>query len=115
VGCHTDDGFYVVASDSGVRATSFDRGASASDPTDNNRVSPNAAVCSVCHVSSDARSHMVQNGGSFDVCQELDGTSRQRVDMCGPGGDKSGRLVIESCQVCHAPGRIADVAIAHGL
>lgn len=112
--CHTDDGFFPVAADSGVLATSVDRGALPVDPTDNNRISPNSAACSVCHSSADARAHMMQNGGSFDACQETDGTLRERVDVCGLGGDKSGMLVIESCLVCHGPGRIADVAAAHG-
>jgi len=113
--CHTSDGFYPVTSDSGVLATSFNRGTDPNDPTDNNRVSPNSAVCSVCHTSADAHAHMIGNGGSFDMCQELDGTARQRIDMCGPGGNKTGSLVMEACTVCHGPGRIADVALSHGL
>jgi len=114
--CHTDEAFYPVASDSGVLATSFTAGTLDLDPTDNARTSPNSAVCSVCHASSDARAHMVQaGGGSFDACQEADGTLRQRVDTCGPGGDKTGMVIAESCSVCHGPGRIADVAVSHAL
>ena len=115
VACHTDDGFYPVTSDSGVLATSVNRGTDEADPTDNNRESPNSAVCGVCHQSADARSHMQSNGGSFDACQESDGTLLQRVDSCGPGGDKTGTLLEESCSVCHGPGRVSDTADAHGL
>lgn len=115
VACHSDDGFFPVAADGGVRATSVNRGAAASDPTDNNRISANSAACSVCHASADAKAHMMQNGGSFDACTEADGALRQRVDICGSGGDKSGILVVESCPVCHGPGRNADVAVVHGI
>jgi OmcA/MtrC family decaheme c-type cytochrome len=115
VACHTDNGFYPVASDSGVLATSFNRGTVGTDPTDNNRISPNSSACGVCHASSDAQAHMIANGGSFDACQETDGTLRQRLDMCGPGGDKSGSLIRESCTVCHGPGRSSDVANVHSI
>ena len=115
VACHTDDGFYPVATDSGVLATSFNQGTVATDPTDNNRMSPNSAACSVCHASADAQAHMIGNGGSFDACQETDGTLRQRLDTCGPGGNKNGPLVNESCTVCHGPGRFSDVADVHSI
>ena len=113
--CHTEDGFYPVSSDSGVFATSFDQGMNPADPTDNTRASPNSATCGVCHTSSDARAHMTGNGGSYDACTETDGTTRERVNFCGPGGNKSGALVQESCTVCHGPGRFADTADAHSL
>ena len=113
--CHTDDGFYPVSTDSGVLATSINRGTVPTDPTDNNRITPNSAACGVCHESADAQVHMEQNGGSFDACQETDGTVRERIDFCGPGGNKTGALVLESCTVCHDDGRSADVARAHNL
>jgi len=113
--CHTGDGFYPVAADSGVLATSINRGSIVNDPTDNNRISPNSATCGVCHATADAEVHMVQNGGWFDACQESDGSLRQRVDVCGAGGDKSGPPVLESCGVCHGPGRSADIAPSHDL
>ncbi len=114
-GCHTDDGYYPVEVDSGVLATSFDRGSDAADPSTNTRTSPNSASCGVCHSSADAEAHMIANGGWFDACQEPDGLLRQRVDFCGPGGDKSGFPVLESCTVCHGEGRSSDVGVVHGL
>jgi hypothetical protein len=35
--------------------------------------------------------------------------------MCGPGGNKNGPLVSESCTVCHGPGRFSDVANVHNI
>ena len=113
--CHTDQGFYPVASDSGVLATSVNRGSDELDPTDNNRITANAAACSVCHSSDSARSHMEGRGSSFDACQEVDGTVRARVDVCGPGGDKSGAPAVENCTGCHGPGGRSDLAVVHGL
>ncbi len=115
VACHTDDGFYPVTIDSGVLSTSVNRGTDTKDPTDNNRISPNSATCSVCHSTASAQLHMEQNGGNFDLCQESDGVMRARVDICGTGGDKSGAIVQEGCPTCHAKGRIADVAVSHSL
>lgn len=113
--CHTDDGFYPIELGSGILSTSVNRGADSFDLTDNNRQSPNAGTCSVCHSDATAEVHMEQNGASFDACEESDGTLRVRVDACGPGGDKSGAIVQESCTVCHDAGRSADVAVMHNL
>jgi OmcA/MtrC family decaheme c-type cytochrome len=115
IACHTDDGFYPVTSDSGVLATSTNRGSDPALPDTNNRYSANAAACGVCHTDADAQVHMVQNGSSFDACQEMDGMLRERIDICGTGGDKTGALVVESCSVCHGPGRSADTAVVHKL
>jgi OmcA/MtrC family decaheme c-type cytochrome len=108
--CHTDDGFYPVAFDSGVLATTISTGADPASPLDDVNITPNAATCSACHTASDARLHMEQNGASFDACQDADGNLTVRVDTCGgtPGPTTS-----ESCTVCHGPGRIADVADRH--
>jgi OmcA/MtrC family decaheme c-type cytochrome len=113
--CHTTEGFYPVAADSGVLATSISRGADQTDPTDNNRISPNTAACSVCHASESATDHMTTLSGSFDACQETDGSLRERVDFCGPGGDKNGALIVETCADCHGAGKFSDVALVHEL
>ena len=110
--CHSDDGFYPVASDSGVLATTIDTGANRASPLDDVNITPNAAVCSSCHTSSVAASHIKGNGGSFDACQGADGTLTARVDTCGgtPGPTTS-----EGCPACHGPGGYADVAVKHKL
>jgi OmcA/MtrC family decaheme c-type cytochrome len=113
--CHTDEGFYPVTPDSGVLATSINRGPDETDPTDNNRISPNTSACGICHSSEGEVRHMEALGGSFDACQELDGSLRERVNFCGPGGDKTGELISESCGNCHGSGRRSDVAVVHSL
>jgi len=58
-------------------------------------MSPTVAVCSACHDSSDALSHMKGNSGSFYAARSAAlGTS-------------------ETCLVCHGTGRTADIAVMH--
>jgi OmcA/MtrC family decaheme c-type cytochrome len=108
--CHTDDGFYPVASDSGVLATTISTGANRASPLDDVNITPNAAACSSCHTSSDAAFHMKEHGASFDACQGADGNLSVRVDTCGV---TQGPTIGESCPVCHGPGRDKDVAVEH--
>jgi OmcA/MtrC family decaheme c-type cytochrome len=126
--CHTDDGFYPVASDSGVLATSVNRGDSGAttpppveeDPSNNNRYSPNAAACGVCHdddmnnLGVHDRDHMENYGSSFDACQDQSGALSERVNFCGTGGTP-GALVTENCTGCHGQGGSIDVAVRHRL
>jgi hypothetical protein len=44
---------------------------------------------------------MLQNGGSKDLRKNADGTTE--------GGS------LETCQLCHGPGRTADVKVLHGV
>jgi hypothetical protein len=84
-----------------VLATTVDVGADRSTLTDDIAISPNAAVCSSCHTDSLAAEHMKQNGGDFAA-----------------GKDDSGVLIssgVETCQLCHGPGRANDVKEAHGV
>jgi len=57
--------------------------------------SPTTAVCSACHDSSDAISHMKSNTGTF---------YQPRSAALG---------VTETCLVCHGTGRTADIAVMH--
>jgi OmcA/MtrC family decaheme c-type cytochrome len=102
--CHAGDSFYPV-NQNFVLATTTDTGADLADPTDDVNISPNASVCSGCHTSDPTVSHMIINGASFNASQDADGIL---VDL-----DTNG-VVVESCEVCHAAGAIADVGVAHG-
>ncbi len=112
--CHTDGGYYPVNFDSGVLATTISTGADLASPLDDVNITPNAAVCSSCHTTSDAKLHMEQNGASFDACQGADGTLSVRVNYCGAGGTP-GPTTAESCPTCHGKGRIADVKVVHNV
>jgi OmcA/MtrC family decaheme c-type cytochrome len=100
--CHTDtsyllSGAWAQPSANGILGSAIDTGASATDPTDNVRISPIAAVCSSCHDSAVAKLHMEDpgSGGNFSVL--------------------SGTPVSESCALCHGVGRVLDVKTVHGV
>jgi len=98
-GCHVPGGYYPV-NPADVLGTTVD----ANDPaihTDDRVISPNTAVCSSCHVSSLAASHMEQNGGDFNATKTADS------QLVSSG--------VETCQLCHGEGRSADVAVMHGV
>ena len=84
-----------------ILGTTISVGADATSPTDDVVISPNAAVCSSCHVSDLAKLHMEQNGGNFAATKNPDST-------LNPAD-------VESCALCHGPGRSADVAEVHGV
>ena len=58
-------------------------------------MSPTVSVCSACHDSNEAVSHMRSNTGSFYA---------PRSAAVGVG---------ETCLVCHGTGRTADIAVVH--
>ena len=99
-GCHLENTYYPVDATT-ILATSVDAGADRSTLTDDVAISPNTAVCSACHVSSLAAEHMLQNGGDFTAGKDDTGT------MISAG--------VETCDVCHGPGRSADVKEIHGV
>lgn len=71
-----------------------------SNPDDNVRISPTAAVCSSCHDGSEVLSHMVQTGGaSFNTTQAA----------------LNQGLVRERCNSCHGPGKEESVRNAHDI
>jgi len=96
-GCHLADTYFPVDS-TRVFGTTFD----VNDPailTDDRVVSPNASVCSACHIDTLDIEHMQQNGGDFNASKAVDGTLISAE--------------IETCEVCHGPGRTADVKVMH--
>jgi len=99
-GCH-EEGTYYPVDPGAVLGTTVDDGADPATPIDDVVVSPNAAVCSACHVSDLARQHMIQNGGDFNATKAADST------LISSG--------VETCELCHGEGRTADVEAAHGV
>jgi len=109
MGCHKAGTFYPV-DPSKVLGSTFLRGAlGGSEYTDDTAVTPNATVCGGCHIadmvglvngtSTDpVAAHMATNGASFGATRNADGT------LVSP---------IETCSVCHGPGRSSDVAVKH--
>lgn len=98
-GCHRTDTYYPVDT-TVVNGPTVD----AVDPalyTDDVAVSANASVCGGCHVGAAAAGHMRLNGADYNA-----------------GKDAGGRLVsssLETCTLCHGPGRISDVKEVHNV
>ena len=92
-------GAWITPAVSGILGSTVSTGASATDPTDNLRISPTASVCSSCHDDALAKNHMQDPnmGGSFSVTQAaINATS-------------------EHCVLCHGVGSFADVQTVHGV
>jgi len=99
-GCHQANTYYPVDT-AKVLGTTVSVGANQASPTDDVVISPNTAVCSACHFSALEAQHMIQNGGDFAATKAADST------LISSG--------VETCQLCHGPGRIADVKVMHGV
>lgn len=69
------------------------------DPSDDLKISPTAAVCSSCHDSAVAQSHMELNGAVFG-----DDPSHTQAFIA---------TNVEACAVCHGPGKTASVELVH--
>ncbi len=96
-GCHLADTYYPVDG-----STVFGTTVDVNDPailTDDVVVSPNASVCSSCHIDALDIVHMQQNGADFSAGKAADGT------LISAG--------VETCATCHGPGRTADVKEMH--
>ncbi|HRE91990.1 MAG TPA: OmcA/MtrC family decaheme c-type cytochrome, partial [Myxococcota bacterium] len=62
-------------------------------------MSPTAAACAPCHDSWMASAHMEQNGAAIEW----------------PRGLWESEKPVETCAICHGPGRTSDVDVMHGL
>jgi OmcA/MtrC family decaheme c-type cytochrome len=98
-GCHVADTYYP-AEPGQMLGTTFDVNDPAT-PTDDRVVSPNASVCSACHIEQAAINHMQVNGADFSATKAADSTLVSSE--------------IESCVVCHGPGRAIDVKVVHDV
>jgi OmcA/MtrC family decaheme c-type cytochrome len=111
VTCHIDNrskGTFELPLSPDVLGSTFDTKSSIStgpatidtDPANDVKVSPTAAVCSSCHDEGEELDHMVRTGGaSFSTTQaELDEG-----------------VVVERCVRCHGPGKRMSVRRVHGI
>jgi OmcA/MtrC family decaheme c-type cytochrome len=98
-GCHAPGSYYPV--DPGALLGTTVDANDPSTPVDDVVVSPNTSVCSACHTSSLAADHMTSNGGDFTAGKAADSSLISSQ--------------IESCVICHGPGRVSDVAEVHGV
>ncbi len=98
-GCHVENKYYPVEPGT-ILGTTVDAN-DPTTPTDDVVISPNTSVCSSCHTSSLAAEHMKQNGGDFEATKAADSTLISAS--------------VETCTLCHGPGRTADVKVMHGV
>lgn len=98
-GCHLADTYYPVDA-ALVLGTTMDAN-DPSTPADDRVISPNAAVCSSCHIDTPAKNHMLQNGADFDATKAADS------QLISSGS--------ETCGVCHGKDRANDIRDAHGV
>ena len=94
--CHAAGSYYTARA--GAVAISTGPGADQTIFTDDTWNSASAGTCGACHDSAAAKSHMTQQGGSFDVAG---------------GKTLTASVSQESCSVCHGAGRIEDTAVVH--
>ncbi|MCO6413599.1 MAG: OmcA/MtrC family decaheme c-type cytochrome [Thiogranum sp.] len=105
-GTYELDGIWALPTQNGLLATTILAAPSATfpppdvevaDPADDINISPTAAACASCHDSALAKAHMIVPGGAvFDQTQDV-----------------ISAVVVETCAVCHGPGRDTDVAVVH--
>jgi len=102
--CHTSTSYQLTGiwqspTTNGILGTTTSSGASASDAADNLRATPTAAVCSSCHDSTFAQTHITGvGGGQLSVTQAAIDASAEEV-----------------CRGCHNPGGPVDVKKVHGV
>jgi OmcA/MtrC family decaheme c-type cytochrome len=109
VTCHIDNrsrGTFELPLSPDVLGSTFDTKSSIgtgqstidTDPTNDVKVSPTAAVCSSCHDEGEEIEHMVRTGGaSFSTTQ----------------ADLDNGVVVERCVRCHGPGKSMSVRRVH--
>jgi len=99
-GCHKAGTYYPV-DPAKVQATTTATGALLDSTADDTAMTPNASVCSSCHTDPLAKTHIEQQGGSFNATKNADGTSNAAA--------------LETCGTCHGSGRAADVKVMHNV
>lgn len=105
--CHTD-GTFELPLDEHVSTTTISTGEDLADPDDDTDITPTASVCSSCHENILAKTHMADNGGSFDFVLYAPETpaadGQTQADLCGPGPISTqppGHTTRTDCCSCH--------------
>jgi OmcA/MtrC family decaheme c-type cytochrome len=99
-GTYELEGIWEYPTTNGILSSTISTGADVTSPDDDLNISPTAAVCSSCHDSLLARSHMVVPGSA------LFGDIQQAISDAAD-------VMPETCALCHGPGRSSDVEVAH--
>jgi OmcA/MtrC family decaheme c-type cytochrome len=109
-GCHDGDTFEVPLNANALPTTILTE-ADLEDPDDDVNITPTTSVCSSCHDSIEAKTHMSEQGGLFDYVAFApaetpdDSTQGSQVDLCGPGpisAQPAGHTDSLSCCSCHS-------------
>ena len=96
--CHTGS-TYEVPIDENALPTTIKTGSDPAVPNDDTKITPTAAVCSSCHDSLSARTHMTEEGGRFDLSYTAEG----EASAGGPSGTQpAGHSDRTDCSSCHS-------------
>jgi OmcA/MtrC family decaheme c-type cytochrome len=98
-GTYELDGVWEYPTSNGILSTTIST-LDVTDPADDLNISPTAAVCSSCHDSLLARSHMIVPGSA------LVGETQANIDIAAG-------ITPETCALCHGPGQSYDVEVVH--
>jgi hypothetical protein len=96
--CHTDS-TYEVPINTNALPTTIKTGSDPAVPNDDTKITPTSAVCSSCHDSISARTHMTEEGGRFDLSYTAEG----EASAGGPSGTQpAGHTDRTDCSACHS-------------
>jgi OmcA/MtrC family decaheme c-type cytochrome len=107
-GCHVGNTFEVPIDPNALPTTVLTKD-DLEDPDDDKNITPNTSVCSSCHDSIEAKTHMTEEGGLFDFVAfapaEPDTNGQSQIALCGPGplsARPSGHTEALDCCRCHS-------------
>jgi OmcA/MtrC family decaheme c-type cytochrome len=110
--CHEPGTYYPVGLN--ARSVTINTGANLLDWRDDVAMTPNAAACWSCHqaapdfIAIPTRAHIEQNGGYLPSPTNTSVT-KEMIEA------RNNSAYIEACVLCHGPGGVADVGVAHGV
>jgi OmcA/MtrC family decaheme c-type cytochrome len=100
-GTYELEGVWEYPTTNGILSTTITTNEITNIPVDDDlNISPTAAVCSACHDSLLARSHMMVPGSA------LFGETQDDISIAAG-------ITPETCALCHGPGRSSDVEVVH--